>query len=130
MQAGHLRGDLRGRLVTRPSLAGIEPFSASPWSFQPWGGQNQNGDYAESILFDAHGEELTYGLPNADGALIAAAPALLAAVREVLAEVERFRFTGLGIPSGFDEGTDTAAYAIFCALAARLDLTDPEGDPT
>ena len=24
MQAGHLRGDLRGRLVTRPSLAGIE----------------------------------------------------------------------------------------------------------
>ena len=71
--------------MTRPSLAGIEPFSATPWSFQPWGDQNQNGDCAESILFDAHGETIAYGLPNADGALIAAAPALAAAVRDVLA---------------------------------------------
>ncbi|MGR6089000.1 hypothetical protein ACU4IU_00390 [Brevibacterium sp. CSND-B09] len=36
--------------------------------FQHWGGQNQNGDYAESILFDERdGEELTRGLPDADG---------------------------------------------------------------
>ena len=117
--------------MTRPSLAGIEPFSATPWSFQPWGGQNQNGDYAESILFDAHGETIAYGLPNADGALIAAAPDLLAAVRDVLA----LHFTRHTVVSGNPPlPCDACGRALPCptihVLAARLDLTDPEGDPT
>lgn len=118
--------------MNRPSLAGIEPFSATPWSFQPWGGQNQNGDYAESILFDAHGEALTYGLPNADGALIAAAPALTAAVRDVLALHQE---DGHGECSHCPDPSDAHWSAPYpCptvrALAAHLDLTDPEGDPT
>lgn len=40
--------------------------------YQPWGGQNQDGDYAESILFDKRGETLVYGLPDGAGALIVA----------------------------------------------------------
>ena len=88
--------------MTRPSLAGIERDRART---------ARTGRCVDATILASH------------------VPALLAAVREALAEVERFRFTGLGIPSGFDEGTDTAAYAIFCALATHLDLTDPEGDP-
>ena len=113
--------------MTRPSLASIEPFSATPWLFQPWGGQNQNGDYAESILIDAHGEALTYGLPNADGALIAAAPELLAAVRDVLAILagREAEMGDLALPDLRALIRDVRA-----ALATHLDLTDPEGDPT
>ena len=116
--------------MTRPSLAGIEPFSATPWSFQPWGGQNQNGDYAESILFDAHGDVLVYGLPNADGALIAAAPDLLAAVRDVLA-LHREATCSRGFPQGYcDECNHKWPCSTGRALAAALPLlTDPEGDP-
>ena len=52
-----------------------------PFYFQPWGEQNQNGDYAESILFDpAYGEALVYGLPDAVGDLAAAAPDMLATI--------------------------------------------------
>lgn len=40
--------------------------------YQPWGEQNQNGDYAESILFDKRGETLAYGLPDGAGHLIVA----------------------------------------------------------
>ena len=121
--------------MTRPSLAGIEPFSATPWLFQPWGGQNQNGDYAESILLDAHGEALAYGLPNGDGALIAAAPDLLAAVRDVLAQHTPVQYgtspllvcqhcrTGQGNRVAHPCATRRA-------LATHLDLTDPEGEPT
>lgn len=109
--------------MTRPSLASIEPFSATPWLFQPWGGQNQNGDYAESILIDAHGEALTYGLPNADGALIAAAPELLAAVRDVLAVLDRHERDN---PLGREQWNAD----IRDALATHLDLTNPEGEPS
>ena len=117
--------------MTRPSLAGIESFSAAPWSFQPWGGQNQNGDHAESILFDAHGEVLVYGLPNADGALIASAPTLLAAVRDVLALHESLPNSRSAL---FPHPLCVCGKAWPCptvrTLATRLDLTDPEGDPT
>ena len=117
--------------MTRPSLAGIEPFSAAPWSFQPWGGQNQNGDYAESILFDAHGEALTYGLPDADGALIAAAPALAAAARDVLALHESLPSSRSALfPHPLCACGQTWPCPTVHALAAHLDLTDPEGDPT
>lgn len=40
-----------------------------PLTFQQWGEQNQNGDYAESILFDANGESLADGLPDEIGYL-------------------------------------------------------------
>lgn len=57
-----------------------------PFHFQPWGEQNQNGDYAESILFDANGETLVYGLPDAVGNLAAAAPEL---AQTVIFQAER-----------------------------------------
>ena len=119
--------------MTRPSLAGIEPFSATPWLFQPWGGQNQNGDYAESILLDAHGEALAYGLPNGDGALIAAAPDLLAAVRDVFAALAPHWDAQVRREAKFGR-SGSACVCEACnavrALIAHLDLTDPEGDPT
>lgn len=40
-----------------------------PLEFQQWGPQNQNGDDAESILFDSNGESLAYGLPDEIGEL-------------------------------------------------------------
>lgn len=68
----------------REALDGIDPG----WTFQRWGQQNQNGDWAPSILFDADGETLVYELPDREGAFIAAAPAL---VRDLCAEVESLR---------------------------------------
>lgn len=70
------------------SRAALEGISAGPWMFQPWGEQNQNGDYAESILFDGDGETMTYGLADRDGEFMAAARTL---VPELIAEVERVR---------------------------------------
>ena len=117
--------------MTRPSLAGIEKLAATPWSFQPWGGQNQNGDYAESILLDAHGEALAYGLPNGDGALIAAAPDLLAAVRDVLALHESLpNSRSVLYLHPLCACGKASPCATVRALATHLDLTDPEGDPT
>lgn len=57
--------------------------------FQHWGGQNQNGDYTESILIDEQsGDGLAYGLPDSDGEAIVDShntlPALLTAVEKVL----------------------------------------------
>lgn len=40
-----------------------------PLTFQQWGEQNQNGDDAESILFDSNGESLADGLPDEIGEL-------------------------------------------------------------
>lgn len=62
--------------------------------FQPWGPQNQNGDYAESILMDGRtGESLAYGLPDADGAAYVDAhnhlPAFIAMVEAVLKRHQR-----------------------------------------
>lgn len=60
-----------------------------PWEHVPWGGQNQNGDYAGGHVFDADGEYVVADVSDADGALIAHArtdvPALVAALRAVLA---------------------------------------------
>ena len=50
----------------------LDAASPAPLHFQRWGGQkNQNGDYAESILFDASGEPLVYELSDVEGELIA-----------------------------------------------------------
>lgn len=57
-----------GDIVDRAeALAALSP---ALWTFQPWGEQNQNGDYAESILFDSDGETMVYGLGDEDGAFI------------------------------------------------------------
>ncbi|AEK08138.1 hypothetical protein FGG20_gp081 [Mycobacterium phage Baka] len=71
--------------VVERAKATLEGVTEGPWTFQHWGGQNQNGDYAESILFDGNGETMTYGLPDVDGEFIASARSL---VPELIAEVE------------------------------------------
>ena len=68
----------------------LDAASPAPLHFQRWGGQkNQNGDYAESILFDASGEPLVYELSDVEGELIADArsslPLALDALEAVLA---------------------------------------------
>ncbi|ATN91256.1 hypothetical protein I5H76_gp078 [Mycobacterium phage Phasih] len=74
--------------VVERAKATLEGVTEGPWTFQHWGGQNQNGDYAESILFDGAGESMTYGLPDRDGEFIAQARTL---VPELVAEVEELR---------------------------------------
>ena len=69
----------------------LDAASPAPLHFQRWGGQkNQNGDYAESILFDASGEPLVYELSDVEGELIADArsslPLALDALEAVLAQ--------------------------------------------
>ena len=131
--------------MTRPSLAGIEQRTAAATE-GPWF-QGRNGRPHESTRDvyskrephepDSH-DIATYVHSEEDAALIAHARIdlvdLTAAVRDVLAECERFRFKGRGapddMPTEFDEGADAAVSAILRALAAHLDLTDPEGDPT
>ncbi|RLP68372.1 hypothetical protein D9V30_10305 [Mycetocola reblochoni] len=67
--------------------------------FQHWGGQNQNGDYAESILFDQRGEPLVYGLPDAHGDLIVALHRTIDAQLAILAaDIE----LGRGVESLFE----------------------------
>ena len=91
-----------------------------PWTFQHWGSQNQNGDYAESILFDGDGETSTYGLADRDGEFIAASrtdvPRLVAfalAVDTARERVRRLRNEGLLTPAEahdvLDESIRTAA---------------------
>lgn len=134
--------------MTRPSLAGIEKRAAEATE-GPWGGGRgcvvapvdaPNAPYNDAANVRYYGGALIgESIARAeDRAFIAdartAVPALTAAVCDVLAECERFRFKGRGIPDDmpteFEEGADAAATAILRALAGRLDLTDPEGDPT
>ena len=134
--------------MTRPSLAGIEKRAASATA-GPWF-QGRNGRPYESTCDvyskrepdepDSH-DIATYMHSDEDAAFIAAArtavPALTAAVRDVLA-VHREGGEVLGYDA---EGVlDYIPACVECdqawpcatrrALAAHLDLTDPEGDPT
>ncbi|GAA4915703.1 hypothetical protein [Nesterenkonia rhizosphaerae] len=60
--------DLRVRLeADKNTIQAATEHYDFPLTFQPWGGQNQNGDYAESILMDHRGETLAYGLPDGMG---------------------------------------------------------------
>jgi hypothetical protein len=89
-------------VIAADSLAEIEARANAatdgPWTFQHWGGQNQNGDFAESILFDSWGESLAEALPDVDGEFIAHArtdvPALVAALQAVLAQCDRHESIG------------------------------------
>lgn len=76
---------------------------AGPWQHQPYGGQNQNGDYSGGAVFDADGEYLVSDVSDEAGAFIAAArtdlPALVAEVRsqaERISTAERILLGGIG----------------------------------
>lgn len=72
----------------------------SPYTFQHWGEQNQNGDHAESILFDSNGETVVYGMPDKVGEFTVSAPDLIQRLRDSVAhwraeaEAEYYRHIG------------------------------------
>ena len=131
--------------MTRPSLAGIEK-SAAAATEGPWSAADEHGDlpgadpaWCVSRMTEdgrwMHDVADEFGLEPADAEFIAAArtavPALTAAVRDVLA----LHFTRHTVVSGNPPlPCDACGRALPCptvrALAAHLDLTDPEGDPT
>ena len=120
--------------MTRPSLAGIEQRAAAATK-GPWF-QGRNGRPHESTRDvyskrephepDSH-DIATYMHSDEDAAFITAArtavPALTAAVRDVLALHTEDR--------GFCQNCGhTHPCPTIHVLAAHLDLTDPEGEPT
>ena len=126
--------------MTRPSLAGIEQRTAAATA-GPWF-QGRNGRPHESTCDvyskrephepDSH-DIATYVHSEEDAALITAArtavPALTAAVRDVLALHAEATCSG-GYPQAFCIDCDRAwPCPTVRALAAHLDLTDPEGEP-
>ena len=128
--------------MTRPSLAGIEKRAASATA-GPWF-QGRNGRPYESTCDvyskrepdepDSH-DIATYMHSDEDAAFIAAArtavPALTAAVRDVLALAARLdRLAARHLDSETGRIETAVAHELRATLAARLDLTDPEGDPT
>ena len=132
-----------GRIVTRPSLAGIEQRTAEATE-GPWEATQDKcwGEAYPSLNIQRVYEYTDYDPARAgcepldaeDVAFIAAArtavPALLAAIRDVLT-LHREATCSRGYPQGYCDECD---HAYPCptvrALAAHLDLTDPEGDPT
>ena len=129
--------------MTRPSLAGIEQRAAAATE-GPWEATQDKcwGEKYPSLSIQRVSEYTDYDPAHAgcepldaeDVAFIAAArtavPALTAAVRDVLAlHVEAT--CSRGYPQAFCIDCDQAwPCATVRALAAHLDLTDPEGDPT
>ena len=127
--------------MTRPSLAGIEQRAAAatpePW-FQGRNGRPYEGtcdvySRREPDEPDSH-DIATYVHSEDDAAFIAHArtdvEALTAAVRDVLA-MHAEATCSRGYPQAFCIDCDQVwPCATVRALAARLDLTDPEGDPT
>ncbi len=137
--------------MTRPSLAGIEQRAAEATE-GPWGVNGPDEDWAvihsgpDSVIhaYTVHdpacegcecgGDEAGHvAISVEDAELIAHArtdlPALTAAVRDVLALHAEATCFG-GYPQAFCIDCDRAwPCATVRALAAHLDLTDPEGDP-
>jgi hypothetical protein len=66
-----------------------EKATAGPWTHEPWGGQNQNGDYAGGNVFTPLGDHLVTEISDDDGSFIAHARTdlddLRGAVEDVLA---------------------------------------------
>ena len=138
--------------MTRPSLAGIEQRTAEATE-EPWEVNGPDEDWAvihsgpDSVIHaytvhDPDCEGCTCGGDEAghvaisveDAELIAHArtdlPALTDAVRDVLA-LHAEAACSRGYPQAFCVDCDRAwPCDTVRALAARLDLTDPEGDPT
>lgn len=73
--------------------AQLGTITPGPWEHEPYGGQNQNGDYAGGNIFDGHGEYLISEVSDKDGAFIASAPEtvhyLLTLARKQAAALER-----------------------------------------
>ena len=123
--------------MTRPSLAGIEQRTAAatagPWNVA---GPSNPGPWDDLTIIPL-GEvgAVAYVQPQwDDAAFIADArtdlPALTAAVRDVLA-LHAEATCSRGYPQAYCIECDQVwPCATVRALAARLDLTDPEGDPT
>ena len=128
--------------MTRPSLAGIEQRAAAATE-GPWEASGSHVVTSWTGASDWSGpiddRELVATASPADAALIADArtvvPALTAAIRDVLKvaaphwEWATRRETKFGRPAS-DASCVCEVCKIVRALAAHLDLTDPEGDPT
>ena len=138
--------------MTRTSLAGIEQRTAAATE-EPWEVNGPDEDWAvihsgpDSVIHaytvhDPDCEGCTCGGDEAghvaisveDAEFIAdartAVPALTAAIRDVLARHAEANCFG-GYPQAFCIDCDRAwPCATVRALAAHLDLTDPEGEPT
>lgn len=61
-----------------------EKASPGPWEHQPYGAQNQNGDYSGADIFDANGEYLLHDVSDTDGSLISTLHATIDAQIELL----------------------------------------------
>jgi len=58
--------------------AELDKITEGPWQHEPYGGQNQNGDYAGGYIIDGHGEWLISDVSDSDGPFIASAPSTVA----------------------------------------------------
>lgn len=67
--------------------ARTEAATSGPWTHEPYGGQNQNGDYSGGCVYDADGEWVVSEVGDNEGAFIAHArediPLLLAVVKNL-----------------------------------------------
>ena len=134
--------------MTRPSLAGIEQRTAAAIE-GPWFEDDDGGISTEPTVLSMTSEPIVdtegCGMHEGNRALIAHAhtdlPALTAVVRDVLALHQGDWSCGNPAHTNPDVGCpECGEYCADCgqtwpcatarALAARLDLTDPEGDPT
>ena len=126
--------------MTRPSLAGIEQRAAAATA-GPWEASGSHVGTTWTGASDWSGpiddRELVATASPADAALIAHArtdlPALTAAVRDVLKAATPHWENQTRREAKFSR-PGSACVCEVCdimrALAAHLDLTDPEGDPT
>ena len=122
--------------MTRPSLAGIEQRTAEATE-EPWfQGRNSRSHESTRDVYskrephepDSH-DIATYMYSEEDAAFIVAArtvvPAMTAAIRDVLKMAAEWE---AGAPDRIVG--EAVASDIRAAIAAHLDLTDPEGEPT
>jgi len=106
------------RDVIAQALALSEAASKAPWHHEPYGGQNQNGDYSGGHVFDADGEYVVPEVRDVDGALIAAARTLLPAFAKALGGV-------------LDQHQQTTAYGVpVCDMCAQVKDADEWDDPS
>lgn len=121
--------------MTRPSLAGIEKRAAAATE-GPWRSQRFTV-VPPGVGFDEPGDEVALTQWPVNAEFIAetrtAVPALTAAVRDVLTALAPHWDAQVRREAKFGR-SGSACVCEACnamrALAAHLDLTDPEGDPT
>ena len=109
---------MTARDVIAQALALSEAASKAPWHHEPYGGQNQNGDYSGGHVFDADGEYVVPEVCDVDGALIAAARTLLPAFAKALGDV-------LDLMDDYGRAAHRSTNGTqFDVLAVRRDLLD------